>query len=396
MKRAALLGIAAIVLGGLLGVLMMRDPGYVLAAYDGNVVETSLWFGLFILLGAYAGLRLLLFAAVRLVQGKGLFHAWRHNRRSQAAARQTAQGLLLLEQGDWMQAKNVLAGAAESVATPAVNFLGAAQAAHELGDAEERDAFLMRARQAEPAAKLSAALLETRLQMAAGEWRKALEALLQLRTEPPRNPLVARRLLQCHEALGNWPALTGLIPALRKVKDLDDATLDASERRAWRRRIEGAEGLDAWGQVPRKLRRSPDLVEAAALKMLAADDAGAAEALLRDALGRKWSGALVALYGCVRSPKPDKQMAAVQGWLRRRPDDGELLLAAGRVALMNADWAKAREFLEASLRVTDADPTIQAELGGLLLALGETRRGGELMRQAVGDLPDLPMPARAG
>ena len=395
MKKAALLSLAAAVLGGLLGVLMLRDPGYVLAAYDGMVVETSLWFGLLLLIAAYFALRLLLFAAGRLIQGKGLFAAWRSDRRSQAAARRTGQGLLLLEQGDWEQARALLSEAAADAATPAVNYLGAAQAAHELGAAEERDAFLSQALQAEPAAKLSAALLQTRLQVAAGDWKRALNALLELQAETPKHPMLAQRLVNCHEALGNWRALTELIPTLRKAKAMDDDALDALQRQAWQRRIEGVEGLDAWSQAPKKLRRSPQLLEAAAGQMLAAGDAQAAEALLREALGRHWSPSLVALYGCIRSPKPDKQLAAVQGWLRRRPDDGELLLAAGRIALMNADWARAREFLEASLRVDAENPSVQAELGRLLLALGEVRRGGELLRKTVGDLPDLPLPARS-
>lgn len=395
MKKAALLGSAAVVLGGLLGILMAQDPGYVLATYDGMAVETSLWFGALLLLAAYAALRLSLFVVGRLIQGKGLFDSWRRDRRSQTAARRTASGLLLLEQGDWEQAKRLLAGAAANFATPAVNFLGAAQAAHELGDFKERDQFFNQARQADPAAKLAVVLLQTRLQMAAEQWRQALDALLEIQAEAPKHPVVAQRLLRCHEALGDWQALTQLTPKLRKAKALNDEALEALERRAWRRRIEAAEGLAAWEQAPRKLQQDPELVLAAARKMSAENDRSAAEALLREALGRTWSNDLLQLYGSIRSPQPEKQMAATQGWLRKRPDDGELLLAAGRIALMNADWAKAREFLEASLRI-DSTPDVQAELGRLLTALGESRRGGELLAKAVGDLPELPLPARSG
>ena len=395
MKKAALLGAAAIVLGGLLGVLMARDPGYLLATYDGLAVETSLWFAALILLVAYAVLRLLLFVVGRLLQGKGLFAAWRHNRRSQTAARRTASGLLLLEQGDWDQAKRLLAGAAENVAAPVLNFLGAAQAAHELGAFEERDRFLSQARQADPAAKLAVALLQTRLQMTAEQWREARDALLEIQAEAPKHPVMAQRLLRCHEALDDWQALTELAPMLRKAKAVNDAALGALELRAWRRRIEAAEGLGAWEQAPRKLQQDPELVLAAARKMAAANDRGGAEALLREALGRTWNDDLLHLYGSIRSPQPEKQMAAIQGWLRKRPDDGELLLTAGRIALLNADWAKAREFLETSLRI-NSTPTVQAELGRLLTALGEPRRGGELLAKAVGDLPELPLPSRSG
>ena len=80
-------------------------------------------------------------------------------------------------------------------------------------------------------------------------------------------------------------------------------------------------------------------------------------------MGRSWRDDLVNLYGRIKSPAPDHQLATAEAWLEDRPDDGELLLAAGRLALMNADWPK------------------------------------ELLTQASGapnGLPDLPLPQRSG
>ena len=394
MKGRALLLFAILVFGGLLGLFMARDPGYLALAYDGAVLETSLWFGLLLLIAVYAAVRLLLLLLGRLLRGKSLFTAWR----ARAAQRQTNRGLLLLEQGDWPQAKRLLVNAAPSVAAPAINYLNAARAAHELGAWDERNALLDQAKQQDSLAAPAAGLAGADLRMAAGQWREALASLRELQALAPKHPRVLERLWRCHEALEDWQALIELAPALRKAEAADAEALNAMERQAWCRRLTAADGLKAWEKRPKALKDDPDLALAAALGGQAAGDAAGAESLLREALGRHWRDDLVNLYGRLKSPAPDHQLATAEAWLEDRPDDGELLLAAGRLALLNANWPKARRHLEASL---GRGPTAEsrAELGRLLIALGETRRGGELLTQAAGapnGLPDLPLPQRSG
>ena len=49
MKLGLLLAVVAVVLGGLIGTLVVRDPGYVLLSYGDMAFETSLWFALVLL-----------------------------------------------------------------------------------------------------------------------------------------------------------------------------------------------------------------------------------------------------------------------------------------------------------------------------------------------------------
>ena len=394
MMRDTALVCAILVLGGLLGLVMVRDPGYLVLAYDGAVLETSLWFGLLLLLAAYVAVRLLLFVLGRLLRGKGLFTAWR----ARTAQRQTNRGLLLLEEGDWPQAKRLLLSAAGGVAAPAINYVNAARAAHELGAFEERDELLGQAKQQDSGAAPAVGLADADMRMAAGQWREALASLRELQALAPKHPSVLQRLSRCHEALEDWQALIELMPALRKANTADSEAMDAMEQRAWRHRLAATDGLKAWEKRPKALKDDPDLALSAALGGQAAGDAAGAESLLREALGRSWRDDLVNLYGRIKSPAPDHQLATAEGWLEDRPDDSELLLAAGRLALMNADWPKARRCFETSLR-RKPNSECRAELGRLLITLGETRRGTELLTEAAGPLqglPDLPLPQRSG
>ena len=394
MKGRALLLCAVLVLGGLLGLLMVRDPGYLVLAYDGAVLETSLWFGLLLLVVTYVAVRLLLFVLGSLLGGRGLFTAWR----ARAAQQRTNRGLLLLEEGDWPQAKRLLINAATDVADPAINYLNAARAAHQLGAFGERDELLNQAKQQDPKAAPAAGLAAADLRIAAGQWREALASLRDLQALAPKHPRVLERLWRCHEALEDWQALIELAPALRKASAVDAEVLQVMERQAWCHRLAAADGLKVWEKRPKVLKDDLDLALAAALGGQAAGDSAGAESLLREALRRNWRDDLVNLYGQIKSPAPDRQLATAEGWLKERPDDGELLLTAGRLALMNADWPKAQRYFEASLG-HNPRPECRAELGRLLIALGETRRGGELLTQAAGTrngLPNLPLPQRSG
>ena len=80
-----------------------------------------------------------------------------------------------------------------------------------------------------------------------------------------------------------------------------------------------------------------------------------------------------------------------EGWLKERPNDAQLLLALGRICLMNQQWQKAREYLELSLRLQRSDE-VYGELGRLCSALGDNERGSEYLRLAIPALPDLPLP----
>ena len=61
--------VVALVVGGLLGTLMVRDPGYVLVAYDNLTFESSVWFTLVVRVTVVAAIVLLIYLSWRLARG---------------------------------------------------------------------------------------------------------------------------------------------------------------------------------------------------------------------------------------------------------------------------------------------------------------------------------------
>ncbi len=394
MKLGLIVFIGAVVLGGFAGLAVLRDPGYVLISYDGAVLETSIWVVALGLVLAYLLVRWTLAALRRLVQGKRRFASWRKRRQTEQALRQTAEGLLLMETRQWQQAGRLLVQSAQASPAPAANYIVAARAAALMGDESGRDALLEAAEGAEPEAPLAVALAQAEALTSRGRWQSALEVLRPLYERFANQPALIEKFLQCHQALGNWSAVLDLVADARRLQALDEAALDALQQEAWLGRIAAADAAAAWEDLPKDQRQNPELVLAVVRRMVDTGDIPGAERLLVHCLDRAWHEGLALYYGTLKSPAPQAQMAAVARWLKARPEDSSLLLTAARVALRNAAWNDARAHLEAGLRLSPT-PALQAELGRLLIALGEPKQGAKLLVEASGSLPDLPLPTRA-
>ena len=390
--RGLLLLLAALTAGAALGLLALRDPGYVLISYGNRTFETSVWFAL-------AGLALVAAAAGtawtilrRILRGRSRLSAWSRERRIRNAHAQTVQGTIQLAEGDFAAASTTLAAAAEQVETPFVNLLSAALAAHGAGDAEESERLLARAEAAAPGAGTAVGLTRARLAGQAGEWRECRRTLERLASEHPRHPGVLRLSLECAERLEDWEGALAAASALGKIRGADTDALDAAARRAWRGRLAASRGSataaaharQTWKAVPKALRTDTGLVREYAQALLSGGDPDTAESALRTAIATDFDPALVDLYGRLRSGRPHRQLDAATGWLESHPEDPVLLLALGRLAVASDEPDRARGYLESSVTLS---PTASAreELASLYLASGDVAQGRRLIEQALED-----------
>jgi len=396
MKRFAFVLILFVAIVGFLGWAIAQDPGYVLISYDRFRYESSFW----IFLGLIACLWLLAMVVHWLL---GLLHTsgalvnpWSRRHRERRVSKASRSGLRELAEGQWNQALGHLRSAAEHDHQPLVHYLGAARAANELGEHEQSDELLRKARERDPESGLAVGLTHAQLQIARGQYGEARETLNALHSDHPRHPYVLTLLQQLYVQLEDWSALCSLLPELRKHRVLPPARLSELELLAWTAAIEqsgqapAASNEDAlqalnqkWQTVPSGLRSESLLVRAYAdgLSRLGAD--AKAEEVLYAALKRQYDDRLVERYGRVRGQDAARQLANAEGWLKANPENAELLLALGRLSMRNALWGKARDYLEASLRF-EHRPETCAELARLLAQLGDNERSNRLFQEGLG------------
>ncbi len=266
MRRALIYLVVALIVGGAVGTLMARDPGYVLVSYENMSLETSLWFAVLASIVGYVLLRIVIGLLLRLIRSGAGVAAWQQNRRARVAQARTVRGLLLAGEGDWAGARKALAADAESVDLPLVNYLGAARAANEIGDAADRDALLQMANESTPGATLAVGLTRAELQIAARQYADAAQTLTSLKAASPNQPRVLRMLAECLEGLGDWAALLALAPELQKRNAIAAEPLRIAMRRwsiEWFEAATGAQSLIAqWNALDKDLRADPAVVAA--------------------------------------------------------------------------------------------------------------------------------------
>lgn len=364
--RVLIYVVAAVVAGGLLGSLMLRDAGYVMIAYDNAVLETSVWFALAALVLLWILVRLLLAVVRRVLHGRADVANWAKRRRETAANTGTEQGVLHAVEGRWSDARRVLTAAADYSATPIVNYFGAARAAHELGDADDRDRLLDLAADATAGASLAAGLMRARLLAESGQWGECLEMLEALQEDSARHPQVQAMLLACHEELGNWDAVIELAPAVARSGARDDSDVEEALQRAWCGRLQASAGSadamrrvqETWGAIPRKMKRAPAVAARYAECLRAAGDPDEAVRVLKRAIeANRDDRRLIMLYAETRSGRPAEQLATAEKWLKKTPDDPALLEALVRLCLLNEEWAKAKHYVDLGATATIAGET---------------------------------------
>jgi len=214
-------------------------------------------------------------------------------------------------------------------------------------------------------------LTEAELRIADDDYPAALETLRRLEVARPGHRQGLALQAQVLETTGDWTGLRALLPALSRHQALPAEELTALEQRVLGRVFQdagadgNADGVRAnWRGLSRKQRKNPYLHRAYIRGLSAAGEPAEAEKELRNGLKARWEDEMVLLYGELRHD-PAKTLKQVEKWLGQRSNDPVLLLCAGRQAMLNEMWGKARSYLETSISL---DPRVDSyQLYGRLL-----------------------------
>ncbi|MCS2607909.1 heme biosynthesis HemY N-terminal domain-containing protein [Halomonas dongshanensis] len=405
MRKLILLIIAGLAVGALFGHLMMSVPGYWLIRVGDTSVQTSFWFGLVLLLGAFIVVHFVLRLLTGIIRPVGRFRTWNSRARNRRAMKRTVRGLVALTEGRWKRAERTLVKAADDSSTPLVNYLSAALAAHYQGHYDTAQEHLNQAQLTTEGADTAVGLMQAQLMIDRQQPEEALAILNRLDRKLNNHPQVLKLLKQVHLSVNDWEGLRRLIPRLAAQKLISSQEREQLEFKAYRElilfelrtpgNIERLRTL--WADMPEYLRANTELLVLYADALVQSQEEVIAERLLHKALDHHWDARLVTRYGLL-NVDPARQLATAEGWLRERPNDPELLLTCGRLSLRTGKWDKAQEYFEASQRQRP-NGVVCAELARLYASLGEHNKSQLYYRHSVEllaqSLPSLPQPSDA-
>lgn len=394
--KAAMIVALALVGGALLAHLLLADPGYVAIRLGQSLFETTLPVLLLLLAAAYFALR----GVVGAFTARERLAQLRQERRRRRAREDTQRGLLDLAAGQWKSAEDLLSRSARDADSPASNYLVAARAADLLDAVDRRDEWLSRAQEHAPEERAAALVTLAEMQMRRAQDEAALQTLEQLDASGDLNSRGLELMARLLQKLGRGEQLLALGPRLQSAKELPDekvneilAQVQLEEVRAAGEKRDQSRLEKAWSGLPRGVRKLPQSVVVYARAVMACQDHPTAEKALRELIEETHDVAAIRLYGDVALPDPLAPLERAEGWLRKQPDDPDLLSTCARLCLRAELFGKARSYLEASLaRRPSAENSLI--LADLLEGMGEPARAAQSLRQAVatsfGRRPNIP------
>jgi len=221
----ALIFLGIILLGLCISPWIVGNTGYVYIAAGDYQLETSLVFGIVMLIVFYALFQVLEWLVITvinlLLRSRFIPQHWR--RRS--AKKHTLIGALAIAEEDWPAAERAMIKGADNGELPALNLLAAARAAQHQNKTAERDQYLARA-EAQPMTANAVATTRTRYLLKQGELALARAELDKLAPTSKSKAPVLKLALELYRAQEDWEALKLLLPILKKRQILEDAKLN--------------------------------------------------------------------------------------------------------------------------------------------------------------------------
>ncbi|MHC8440702.1 MAG: heme biosynthesis HemY N-terminal domain-containing protein [Candidatus Eutrophobiaceae bacterium] len=376
--RFLFLVLCALLISAVFGWFLENNNGDIVFVTEHHVVNIKLSLfviaGLLLFIVGYCVLRVI----SRIIHLPEEVSRARTRRRLRIAELSLVKGLECMVRGEWQRAEKLFRTAAHSSATPQMSYLLAARAANQRNESKASEEYFASAMQMHDGENLLAELTQAELLLSRGEQKRALSTLSRLHERQPKQAMVQRMLLDAHSRQGNWRAMLALSKTAEQKAQAWMGLLSEAGDRGSRAALD-----ELWREIPAKIKKIRGVIGCYVNQCLRMGDAGGdCEELLYEALKRDWDSALIRAYGLIQGVKPERQLKRLEGFLKQRHGDPDLLLALGRLAVRNELWGKAKTYLENSVA---AHPTTDACLAfaKFFEREGDSSRAGAMYKKAL-------------
>ena len=342
------------------------DPGYLLIAFGERTIETSLLAVLILILICCLLVKLVAMVFGWINPGRVLRVTKSLDERIKANNKKdTLSGLLYFARGNWRSSYSLLTKSITNEDEGIINYLAAAYAAYRADEFQDSLKCLEEAERKYPEKNFTVNFIKSRILYDSGQAEEAALVLAKIQKVSPDDldllALAKNLLLE----LKNWSEMEDLLPRLRKTKIITSGEEDQIRLqiligqldKIWNdRKGESEEDIqlnlkDIWKTVPGRFRSNEELVNNYVSLLIKANAPADALKTLESAINKKWSNALISDYGKQDFKEEAHQLAIAEKWIKKRPDDSNLLLCLGRISIKNKSWSKAKSYLERSINI---------------------------------------------
>ncbi|MBS3965097.1 MAG: heme biosynthesis protein HemY [Methylomonas sp.] len=366
-----------------------NDPGYVLMGFGHWSLETSLTvFVVALVIGFFA-----LYCVFRLL---GVLlrmpgHVAKNRLSVKLNRSQDAliAGLIDAADGNFERAEKVLIKHASQSGAPLLHYLTAARAAQSRGALDKRDEYLRKAAEQASDSDLTVGLTQAELHLSEQQFDEALKTLGTLHSINPGHARVLSMMHHAYRHLGDWEALSKLLPALQEHKVLMETEVRLLETETYSRLLKQAAQRndpqavkDCWATLPQHIRIMSGVANIYFAAMMAVGAGSEVEADMVKQLSRHWDRTLLVLYADLESQDATRQLQTAEQWLAAYPTDPVLLQTLGKLALRCGQMEKAEQYLLRSINV-DASVSAYQSLGELMFVRDEKDKACDYFKRGL-------------
>lgn len=378
----------------LVGLISTINTGYAILYLPPYRMEVSFNF----LIVALVLLVLLTHGALRLVGlAAGLpaeVRRFQRQKKLKASRHALREAGLAFFEGRYQRAEREAAKAIDDEYAPenrAMALLIAARSSAAVGDMGKRDLYLSKLDALPERLRLARHMLEAELKLQAKAPLEALAAVERARALSPNLTSALRLELKIRLMQKQPEAVLALTEKLLKADALEPAQARRYRLAAYNQQLSnfthGSEVRDWLKKVPEVERRNPELICSVVDRLIVLGAESQAAALLTHAFDNddgipELSRRLGQLAERLPASERLELLSRAEKWLPQHPEDHQLLIALGRLALSQQLWGKAQSYLEASLSLA---PTLlaHAELARLFEATEKPEMAERHYRQSL-------------
>ena len=269
-----LLLMLALLAGLIAGPYLAGNQGYVRIETANNVIEMSLTTLVIIFVVTLAVIYTLEWAVSRFMRLSGNAYGWFSRRKRIKAQRQTLEGLVKMDEGDYAKAEKLIGKNAKHSQEPVLNLIKAAEAAQQKGDEFTANRYLIDATELAGSDNLMVELARTRILLQQNKLPAARSSVDSLLEMAPRNKEVLKLAVEIYFRSKAYQALDKLLDAVQQAGFYSDNEFSELKARVEtglldeKMNEEGVDGLLAWWQAQPRRRHQDMTLKTALIERL--------------------------------------------------------------------------------------------------------------------------------
>jgi len=402
--------LVAVIVGAIAGAGWLLDPGYLLVRYGSVVLETSIAIAVLILV---VGIWVSIWVVQLLRRGLRTttrLADWQHSKAMLAQHEQQKKALLATLGGDWEQSfkalhaeDQILSDSAEAQQRRFIRTALAAHTAHARGDFAERDRVLRASKNVVLELPTLGPLLVAQWYLESGDIKNASKPLHQVLAVSKKNARAWSMLASVHIASKDWEEAEKCWAMLKKLgqpyytglrfhafdfqrQDVFANPIAADSLMLAKLLARRAGALKEYQELAPAQRRNIAFLIAWARELGVSQRGSEGAAVLAAALDEAWDPSVFSQWSELALAAPEDGLQRASGWAKGRTQDAHIQEVLGLLASHSEQWATAKDYFEAALKLlpekAHAKVRLYRQLGSVWRSLGDDHRALQYFSQA--------------